>query len=234
MAFLLLTLSLLQCIGIIPARAQQFDSASVIHRVDAAAQARFDNVSSYTVTEHYAIFRNNDVTHPAAEMTVKTLYRKGIGKDYTILSQTGSELLQKFVLAPLLDTEKNINLPGNIEKSWIVSANYDMTLKPGGIQRLYGRDCLVIAMNPKQKAPNMIEGSLWVDANDGSIVQIDGIASRSPSFFSGSPKVMRQYANMSGFPMAIHARAQSQSMLFGPTILTIDYSDYQVQLRSAN
>jgi hypothetical protein len=38
-------------------------------------------------------------------MTVKTLYRKGVGKSYTILSQSGSSLLQKFVLAPLLDNE---------------------------------------------------------------------------------------------------------------------------------
>jgi len=31
--------------------------------------------------------------------------------------------------------------------------------------------------------------------------------------------------------MATRARAESDSMLFGRTILTIDYTDYQVQLR---
>jgi hypothetical protein len=233
MAFHLLTLSLLQCVGIIPLPAQQLDSSSVIQRIDAAAHARYDNVIGYTVTEQYAVFRNNDETHPAAEMTVKTLYRKGVGKSYTILLQSGSSILQKFLLAPLLDSEKNINLPGNIEKSWFTSANYEMTLKPGGMQQLEGRNCLTVAMTPRQKAPNMIEGTLWVDAADGSIVQIEGVASRSPSFLSGAPHVMRRYTNMNGFAMATHARALSSSLLFGTTALTIDYRDYQVQLLPA-
>jgi len=45
--------------------------------------------------------------------------------------------------------------------------------------------------------------------------------------------MMRQYATMSGFAMATHARAESDSALLGRTILTIDYSDYQLQLSPA-
>jgi hypothetical protein len=233
MAFPLLALPLLQCFGILAAPAQQVDPASIIRKIDTAAHARYDNVLSYTVTEHYSVFRNNDETHPVAEMTVKTLYRRGIGKEYTILSQSGSGIFQKFVLAPLLDSEKNINLPGNVEKSWFTSANYEMKVKSGEVQQLDGRNCLAVAMTPREKAPNMIEGTLWVDAQDDSIVQIEGTASRSPSLFTGPPKVMRHYTNMNGFAMATHARALSSSALFGPTILTIDYQDYQVQLLQA-
>jgi hypothetical protein len=43
--------------------------------------------------------------------------------------------------------------------------------------------------------------------------------------------MLRQYANTSGFAMALHARAESTSMLFGRTVVTIDYSDYHLQLR---
>jgi hypothetical protein len=80
----------------------------------------------------------------------------------------------------------------------------------------------------------MLNGTLWVDAKDGSIVEIDGVSSRSPSMFSGPAKMMRQYATVSGFAMATHARAESDSSLFGRTILTIEYTDYQVQLSPAN
>jgi hypothetical protein len=31
--------------------------------------------------------------------------------------------------------------------------------------------------------------------------------------------------------MAMHARAESTSMLFGRTVVTIDYSGYELQLR---
>ena len=217
-----------------PLSAQQVNSSSVIQQIDNAALARIGHVLSYTVIEHYSVFRNGDENHPAAEMTVKTLYRKDVGKSYTILSQTGSSLLQKLVLAPLIDNEKTLNQPGNVEKSWFTSSNYEMNLKAGVTQKMNGHDCLAVDIAPKRKAPNMLNGTLWVDAKDGSIVEIDGVSSRSPSMFSGPAKMMRQYATVSGFAMATHARAESDSSLFGRTILTIEYSDYQVQLSPAN
>jgi hypothetical protein len=43
----------------------------------------------------------------------------------------------------------------------------------------------------------------------------------------------RQYINVNGFAMATHARAVANSFLFGQTVVTIDYSDYHIQLRPA-
>jgi hypothetical protein len=43
----------------------------------------------------------------------------------------------------------------------------------------------------------------------------------------------RQYAIVAGFAQATHASAVSNSFLFGKTVVTIDYRDYQVQLRPA-
>ena len=76
----------------------------------------------------------------------------------------------------------------------------------------------------------MIIGTMWVDARDGSLVQIDGVASKNPSVFSGTTHMMRQYTNIDGYSMAIHARAESDSSLFGRTVVTIDYSDYKLEI----
>ena len=84
-----------------------------------------------------------------------------------------------------------------------------------------------------QEAPNLINGTIWVDAGDGTLVQIDGIASKNPSAFSGTTHMMRQYTNISGYSMATHARAESDSFLFGRTVVTIDYSEYQLQLKKS-
>jgi hypothetical protein len=106
-----------------------------------------------------------------------------------------------------------------------------MKLKPGGAQQLDGRDCFVLDISPRRKAPNLLEGTLWVDEKDGSIVEIQGTASASPSVFTGPTRMMRHYANVNGYAMATHARAVSNSFLFGQTVVTIDYRDYQVELR---
>ena len=213
----------------VPSPAQQPDEASIIRGVDAAVHARVAAINSYTVIEHYLVFRNNDEAHPAAEMTVKTNYQKDTGKNYTILAQSGSDTLRKFVLNSILDNEKHINQPGVREGSWFTSANYEMKLQPGGPQLVNGRDCYALSINPRRKEHYLIAGTLWVDTKDESIVQIQGTASKSVSVFAGPTQVMRQYANVDGFAEATHARATSSSFLLGPTVVTIDYKDYHIE-----
>jgi hypothetical protein len=74
-------------------------------------------------------------------------------------------------------------------------------------------------------------GTLWVDAKDFTIVRLEGVASKSPSVLAGVTHMTRQYASMDGFSMATHARAESSTFLYGRTVLTIDYSGYQVEVR---
>jgi outer membrane lipoprotein-sorting protein len=216
----------------VAASAQQLDPGAVIRGIDAAVLARVNSIAGYTVTEHYAVYRGADLTHDVADMVVKTTYRKESGKSYSVVSESGSALIRKFGLDTILENERQINLPGNVEHSWITSANYAMTLKPGGIQHLYGRDCLVVSITPKAKAPNLIVGTIWVDAKDYTIVRLEGIASRAPSIFAGATHMMRQYASVDGFSMATHARAESTTFLYGKIVVTIDYSDYTIQLRA--
>ncbi len=225
--------SLLAFLGAASLPAQQYDSATVIRGVDASVKARLDGIAGYNATEHYAVFRGSDQVHPVAEMTVRTDYRKDSGKNYTILSESGSPILRRLVLGAILENEKRLNLPGIREGAWLTSANYTMTLKPGGPQLLDGRECLILAITPKRKAPNLLVGTLWVDSKDDSIVQVEGTASKSVSVFTGTTRMMRQYAKVSGFAMATQARAVAGSFLFGPTTVTIDYRNYQIFLQRA-
>jgi outer membrane lipoprotein-sorting protein len=213
--------------------AQQPAASAIIHKVDAAVQARFDNVLGFTDIEHYAVYRGNGETRPIAEITVRDTYKKGVGKTYTILSESGSSIVRRFGLHPLLDNEKTINLPGNVEKSWFTSANYEMKLQSAALQPLNGRDCYVLAIKAKFKAPNTIDGTLWVDSRDGSIVQMQGTATKNPSAFAGTTHMMRNYMNIDGYSMATHARAESNSLLFGHTVVLIDYTDYNLQVQPA-
>ena len=210
--------------------ASEPDAVSVIRMIDAEVQHRVQTVQGFTDIEHYKVFRGGDETHPVAEMTAKDTYRKGAGKTYTVLSRSGSDIVQRFGLKPLIENEERINNPATVAQSWFTSANYTMKLKPGGIQKLNGRDCYVLSIAPRQKAPQMIDGTLWVDAHDGSIAQVDGVASKSPSPFAGTTHMMRQYTQIEGFPMATRARAESTSVLFGRTVVLIDYPEYHLQI----
>jgi len=216
----------------------QPDAAVVIRGIDAGVQARYESVLAFTDIEHYAVFRGKDQAHPVAEMTVKDSYRKDAGKTYTVLSQSGSAVVIRLGLDPLLENERIINRPENLPGSWFDSANYEMKPKLGkteqiDAEQIDGRTCLVVAVTARRKAPNMINGAIWVDAKDYSLAQIDGVASKDPSVFAGSTHMMRRYGQIDGFPMATHARAESNSFLFGRTVVTIDYVDYHLELALA-
>lgn len=223
---------ILACAALLCAAAhtQQVDNDTAIRGIDAAVWARIDHLAGYTDTETYKVFRGKDEMHPVAEMRVKTTYQHDSGKNYDVLSHGGSSILYKFLLHPLLDAEKDINNPAKVDASLIVSRNYDMQLKPGGPMQQDGRECWALAITPRRKSPNLIQGTLWVDAKDFTIVRLEGVTSKSPSFWAAPAHVMRQYVKVEGFPEATHARAESDSF-FGKAVVTIDYQDYQIQSR---
>ena len=233
-AAIAISIGLMPFLGIAALRAQQPDPSAVIRDIEAANLSRHDNVLEYTNTEHYAVYRGKDQTHPTAEMTVRVTYKKAAGKSYTILNQSGSSIILKYGLHPLLESEKAISDPAKVTQSWFTLANYDMQLKRGVTRVIDGRTCLAVAISPHRKAPNLIEGTLWVDERDHTIVEVDGVASKKPSVFAGTTKMMRSYVKMTGYAMATHAHAESSSFLFGHTAVTIDYSDYRFQMRTSN
>jgi hypothetical protein len=224
-------LFLVACAGVQRVPAQQVDSAAILQKVDGAVHARLDGIAGYSATEHYAVFRNKDEIHPVAEMTVKTNYKRETGKTYQILSESGSSMIRSLVLHTILDHERHINEPGVREGSWLTTTNYQMTVKPGGVQKMNGRDCVAVNLVPRRKEPFLLDGTEWVDARDGSIVRIEGKAAKSSSVFTGETKMRREYVNIDGFAQATRAHAESDSFLFGPTVVTIDYRDYQIQRR---
>ncbi|HKF46767.1 MAG TPA: hypothetical protein VKB38_05370 [Terracidiphilus sp.] len=210
---------------------QQDQNSEIIRGIDASVAARDQNVLAYTVTEHYSVFRARDKDHPIAQMIVKTDYEQGRGKAYTILSESGSAVMRREVFGRLLDNEKAMNEPANRAKELITSANYTMRVQ--GKDNAGGRSCLIVSIMPKQNAPYLFRGKIWVDAKDESIVQLEGIASQSVSIFTGPAQISRTYANIEGFPMATHATAASSSWLLGLTTIDIDYTGYAVKLREA-
>jgi len=118
--------------------AQQVSTASVIQQVDAAVKARTENVEGYSVNEHYAFTGAMTKFHPVAEMTVITILPEDSAR-VTHRLQTVRHIRSR--ISAILDNE-NSSISRHREGKWITSANYEMTLKPGGTQQLDGRDCL--------------------------------------------------------------------------------------------
>ncbi len=221
---------LLGVLAVVPLRAQPDQNADILQKIETSVHAREEGLLGYTVNERYRVFRNHDESAPVAEMLVKTTYQKDVGKNYTIVSETGSELMHK-VLETILENEKRINQPAIRVGAIITPANYEMSVKGSAV--LDGRDCVEVSLKPRRISEHVVDGTIWVDARDGSIVQLEGITAKSPSIFAGPSHVFRHYTIVDGLAVATHARAISNSWLVGQTIITIDYTDYAMQLRAS-
>ncbi len=223
--------SLLFCVlAVVPLRAQPDANAEILQKIDASVHAREEGLLGYTVNERYRVFRSHDESHPVAEMIVKTTYQKDVGKNFSVISESGSELMRR-VLEVILDNERRLTRPANRAGAVIAPANYEMSVKENAV--IDGRNCMAVAIKPRRASEYTMNGTVWVDPQDGAIVRLEGITARSSSVFSGASQVSRQYTMIDGFPMATHARAISNSWLVGQTEITIDYTDYAMQLRAS-
>ena len=134
----------------------------------------------------------------------------------------------------ILEDEKHMSQPGVRETVLVNSANYAMALRSDSTMQVDGRDCIVLVLTPKRSDPSLFRGTLWVDATDYSIVQLEGIAAKSHSFLLSPSQVSRQYANVNGYPMATHAKGTSNIAMVGSVTIKIDYIDYQIVPLPAN
>jgi hypothetical protein len=204
------------------------DPNQIIRGIDEAVRHRTTHVASYTVQELYSIYRNGEAT-PSAQVTVRTVYTRGSGKEYTTIDQSGSSLLRSNVIDRVLANEKEMARAANREAVAITSANYQFNPHPGVVQ-YNGHACVIVDLKARRKISYLFNGKGWFDAADFTLVHIEGTPAASPSFLAGQTSGVRDYIKINGFSMAQHAEMHSHSFLFGNTVMKIDYTNYQIQL----
>jgi hypothetical protein len=204
----------------------QLSENDVIKRIEQAQWAKETNLLGYSVTETYTVVRNGETT-PAASLVVRTVYKKDKGKNYTdVKSRTGSGAVQRLVLNKILKREEEISQDDTRKHILITTDNYNMKLS--GEETVGGRKCLVLDLKAKTKSPYLLDGQAWIDSETYELVRIQGRPNEKPSFWTGRPLIDRNYKDTKGFPLATKARAESHSLLFGTTVVVIEYSEYDV------
>lgn len=200
---------------------------SVIKAFDRTQRAREAAIAGYSATEHYTVRRNGS-QEAGAELTARSTYSRDKGKDFQVLSRTGSSFLQSQVLDRVLDHERELYAPENRKKTLLTTDNYEMKLLPER-ETESGQDCYVVQLTPKVKSPTLLDGQAYVDPKTFTVVRLKGIASASTGIVSGRPDVERDFQLIDGVAMTSHSDLKSKSLLAGETEITIDISDYKIQ-----
>jgi hypothetical protein len=196
----------------------------LIAGIEEAQQRRDQRLAGYVAMEHYTL-RNSHFKAPA-ELAAKTFYTRDAGKNYQVLWRKGPEWLHKRVINRIMNDDASLSRKSERPHILLTSANYSMKFQ--GIRFLRGQRCYAVNIRPKARRFSLIEGTAWFDANDFSLLRIEGKPATSPSFWTGRPFIERDYTVVDGVSLPQRSRATSSGIFAGKSELDIDYSDYVI------
>lgn len=200
----------------------------VVRKLVEQNERRADKLKGYTERREYTVTYHG-FPSLKARMTVEAHYDAPSQKRFEIFSQSGPTLLVDRVLKKLLESEEEA--AKNPGQTALTPANYTFSLE--GEQVIAGRQCYLLHVEPKVASKFLYRGTIFVDAADYAVVQIQAEPAQNPSFWIKKTVVQHTYAKTGQFWLPEHNRSESAVRLGGTAVLTIDYGPYHVQGVSA-
>jgi hypothetical protein len=213
-AFLLLTLASAQ--SIVPLSSTDEVVAKMVER-DTQREAE---LGGYTATRHYVGVHKRT----RAEMKVEVTCTGNGAKQFKILSEEGPYVIRSLVLERMLKEEAESSRPEIRKFNRIAPGNYDFRLM--GKDSVNGHPAYLLQVTPKHINKYLIEGNIWVDAEDYSIVRIEGQPARNPSFWIRTTHFVHTYQKVGPFWFAASTHSVSDIRIYGSAEVMIDNYDY--------
>jgi hypothetical protein len=182
----------------------------------------------YTAIRRYIL--ENSQHHKRAEMLVTMRCLDNGSKQFQIVSATGWRAARNHVFPKLLESESEASLPEVRDQSRITPENYSFEMI--GKDYINEHPAYVIAIAPKTPNKYLVQGRIWVDADEYAIVRIEGKPAKSPSFWIKSVHFVHTYQKNGSFWFPASDRSVTDVRILGATEVTIDYFDYLPSVRT--
>ena len=195
------------------------DVVSRMMRFDADRQSE---LTGYAATRHYVAVNQSR----RAEMVVHVTCDGAGVKQFAILGEEGSGAIRKHVFHKLLSEETEASRRGTRNNTRLIPDNYEFQIV--GEETLETGPAYVLSVVPKKEDKYLINGKIWVDADDYSIVRIEGQPARNPSFWVHSVHFVHTYQKVGPFWFASSTHTTSEIRIFGESELTIENSNYSL------
>jgi hypothetical protein len=187
-------------------------------------EERRSALHDYTVLRTYQVVDVNGKVH--AEEIGRMEFFSPDKKTFTVTSESGSGLIRRMALNPLINSEIEAASGKEHHDSAISNDNYSLNLL--GEQQLGPYRCFVAEAVPKRKDKYLFEGKVWIDVNDYSVVRIEGHPAKKLSFWIQHADFVRQYQKIDGFWLPEKDQTLVQVRLYGKKILKIEHRNYVV------
>jgi hypothetical protein len=155
-------------------------------------------------------------------MYVQTVFRRPDQVQSTVKSHQGSTFIRSRVFDKILEAESETRAKKDKQQVDITPANYDFSLV--GAEDCDGRSCYRMHISPKRRDKYSLDGEVWIDAEDYSIVRMHGVPARRPSIWTLKTEIDRRYRKVAGLWLPERMDSSSEIMVAGHSVLSIEYT----------
>ena len=207
----------------------QQQNAPSVHEILVRMKAHDEWQDQYLI--EYRAQRKFSATNPRfkedATLEVMTTFRRPNTLESQVLRADGSKIIRERVFDKILEAENETSAKVTKQQIDIVPANYSFSFV--GLENCEGRECYRLSITPKRKEKYLIDGQIWIDAEDWGIVRIQGSPAKRPSFWARQTHIDRRYKRIEGMWLSDRIESISDLLIAGRCSLRIQYSYESIQ-----
>jgi hypothetical protein len=195
----------------------------IVHRLLEKNSERADGLQHYLGMRSYRLEYRGFPASADATMEVEVNFDAPGSKRFTVVSATGSKMIESRVFHRLLESEEQAGDPSNRSHTELGPDNYAFSL--AGIEGT----SYVLNVEPKSDSRFLYRGKIWVDGYDFAVTRIEAQPSRNPSFWTTKSVIHHTYQKVDGgFYLPKENKTVTSVRMGGVATLTIEYQSYQV------
>ncbi len=200
------------------------DTAEIVRSIEQHNQTQAKTLENYHALRHYEVEYRGFLKHITAEMDVELQYDAASGKNFRVISQSGSHTLCDKVLKRAMDSERDAFLDRGAHA--LSQANYKFQLL--GREIFNGRPSFVLRVEPVAESQYLYRGKIWVDAADGAVSRMEVQPAKNPSFWISQTLIHQTSSRIGAFWLPQQVQSETKVRIGGKGVMTIDYGPYEI------
>ena len=187
------------------------------------AHRRWQDLALREYQAHRLFYATNQRFKIDSTLEVDTIFRSPGSMQSTVVRQDGSAFIREHVFLKILAAESEFS---SKDQADVIPENYQFTLL--GSDACEGRPCWHLALKPRRNDKFLVDGEVWLDAEDYAVCRVHGVPSKHVSLWISRVEVDWHYSRINGIWLTDKVNSTSDVRLFGDVSMQIHYDYHNV------
>jgi len=192
------------------------------------AHRRWQETALREYQAHRLFHASNNRFNIDSTLEVETRFRSPGPLQSTVLRQDGSTFIREHVFDKILLAESELSAKDQAD---VIPENYEFSMV--GSDACQGRRCWHLTLKPRHPDKFLLNGDVWLDAEDYAVCRIHGFPSKHVSLWISRAEVDWKFRRMNdGIWLTDKVESNSDVRVIGTVLMQIQYAYDNVGLSS--